>query len=115
MKYFPNAAEKDYPSMGVEDCNAWIGDVVASNDPDKTIICGFFRMEKSDKPLVYDYTYDDMKCVFAGEFTISDESGKQVTAKPGDILYFPAGSRITFATNSFGVGFFCGQRKVEPE
>lgn len=111
MKYFPNAAEQSYPSMAVEGCNAWLGDVVSSEDPDKTIISGFFRLEKSDEALVYDYTYDEMKCIFAGEFTISDESGKEVSAKPGDVFYFPKGSRITFQTDSYGVGFFCGQRR----
>jgi len=33
-----------------------------------------------------------------------------VTAKPEDLFYFPKGSAITFSTQDFGLGFFCGQR-----
>ncbi|SVC23197.1 uncharacterized protein METZ01_LOCUS276051, partial [marine metagenome] len=28
----------------------------------------------------------------------------------GDLLYFPKGTSITFSTDDFGLGFFCGQR-----
>ncbi|MFO7787579.1 MAG: cupin domain-containing protein [Halospina sp.] len=111
MTHFPGASERSFPSMEVEGCNAWLGDVAVSDDPDKTIVSGFFRMEKSDRPLVYDYTYDEMKCIFAGGFTITDETGQSVEARPGDVFYFPAGSQITFETDDFGVGFFCGQRR----
>ena len=43
---------------------------------------------------------------------ISDETGQKVRAGKGDVFYFPKGSRVTFETESFGVGFFVGQRKV---
>ena len=111
MKHFPQAQQQPQPSMEVDGCNAWLGDVAVSDDPDKTIVSGFFRLEKSDEPLVYDYSYDEMKCIVDGEFTITGDEGNSVAAKPGDVFYFPAGSQITFETDSFGVGFFCGQRK----
>ena len=34
----------------------------------------------------------------------------KVLAKAGDLLYFPKGTSITFSTDDFGLGFFCGQR-----
>ncbi|ROO26844.1 cupin domain-containing protein [Salinisphaera orenii] len=111
MKHYPKAVEGDFPSMGVAGCNAWLDDVAVSNDSDKTIVSGFFKLEKSDKPLVYDYTYDEMKCIFAGEFKITDGEGNTAAAKPGDVFYFPKGSQITFETESYGIGFFCGQRR----
>ena len=111
MKHYPNAINGDFDSMGPAGCNAWLGDVAVSNDPEKTIVSGFFHMKKSDEPLVYDYTYDEMKCIVDGGFTITDESGNSVAANKGDVFYFPAGTRITFETNDYGVGFFCGQRK----
>jgi hypothetical protein len=35
-----------------------------------------------------------------------------VHAVKGDVFYFPKGSKITFSSPTYGVGFFCGQRKV---
>ena len=51
-----------------------------------------------------------MKLIVDGSFIIEDETGQKVTAKTGDLLYFPEGSSITFSTPDFGIGFFCGQR-----
>ncbi|OJD15059.1 hypothetical protein AJ78_04653 [Emergomyces pasteurianus Ep9510] len=93
--------------------NAYLGDVFSSepNNPEKPISCGFYRLEKGT-PLVYTYTYDEMKIILEGEFEISDETGQKVKAMPGDVFYFPKGSTITFTTPSYGLGFFTGQRKV---
>jgi ethanolamine utilization protein EutQ (cupin superfamily) len=81
-----------------------------STDTEKTIAAGFFRLLKGT-PLVYSYTYDEMKIIIEGEFDISDECGNKVHAIPGDVLYFPKGSIITFETPTMGLGFFVGQRK----
>jgi ethanolamine utilization protein EutQ (cupin superfamily) len=105
-----NAQRMDLPSMNVADTNAFLADVHTSNDPEKPTTCGFFRMEKG-QTLVYRYTYDEMKLLVEGEMTISDETGQSVSVKPGDVLYFAKGSLITFESASYGVGFFCGQRK----
>ena len=51
-----------------------------------------------------------MKIVVDGEFQISDDTGKSVTATKGDVLFFPKGSKITFKTEKGALGFFCGQR-----
>jgi ethanolamine utilization protein EutQ (cupin superfamily) len=74
-------------------------------NPDKPISAGFYRLEKGT-PLVYEYTYDEMKIIIEGQFQISDETGQSVHAKPGDVFYFPKGSKITFTTESYGLGFF---------
>lgn len=47
-----------------------------------------------------------MKIVLEGEFEISDETGQKVTAKPGDVFYFPKGAKITFTTPSYGLAFY---------
>jgi len=60
---------------------------------------------------VYEYTYHEMKIIVDGEFEISDETGQKVKAVKGDVFYFPKGSKITFTTETFGLGFFVGQRK----
>jgi hypothetical protein len=69
--------------------------------------CGFYRLEKGT-PLVYTYTYDEMKIIVEGKFEIADETGQKVTATPGDVFYFPKGATITFTTDDYGLAFFVG-------
>ncbi|KAI9743795.1 MAG: hypothetical protein M1818_002529 [Claussenomyces sp. TS43310] len=118
--HFPSAATTFSPPLIAND-NAFLGDVASSGTsslkhlqpcPDDTapISAGFYRQEKGT-PLVYTYTYHEMKIVVDGEFDISDQNGQKVHAVRGDVLYFPKGSTITFTSPTFGLGFFCGQRK----
>jgi ethanolamine utilization protein EutQ (cupin superfamily) len=78
-------------------------------DPEKPITCGFYRLEPGT-PLVYTYTYDEMKIIVDGEFDISDETGQSVHAEKGDVFYFPKGAVITFKTEKGGLAFYTGQR-----
>lgn len=110
MSYIEQAIKTELPSMEKPGINAFLADVAVSKDPEKTIVGGFFRMEKSDEPLLYYYDYHEMKIIVEGEMIISDETGTTVEAKVGDVFYFPAGSTITFQSPSYGIGFFCGQR-----
>jgi ethanolamine utilization protein EutQ len=109
FQYKKQAIKDSQPSMNVAGVNAWLGDTFVSADEEKRICAGFFRLEKGNE-LVYDYDYEEMKVIVDGTFIISDETGQKVTATVGDVFYFPAGSRITFATPDYAVGFFCGQR-----
>lgn len=52
-----------------------------------------------------------MKIVLEGDYTITDATGQTTTAKPGDVVYFPKGSSITFSTKKGGLAFYVGQRK----
>lgn len=92
--------------------NHFLGDVASSqeNDAVAPISAGFYRLE-AGKPLVYEYTYHEMKIVVDGEIHVTDGTGQTVHATKGDVFYFPKGSVITFSTPNFGLGFFCGQRK----
>ena len=87
----------------------FLKDFSVSEDIEKPITSGLFRLEAGES-LEYTYTYHEMKLIVDGSFIIQDESGQKVTAKPGDLFYFPKGSAITFSTQDFGLGFFCGQR-----
>ncbi|KAF4624171.1 hypothetical protein G7Y89_g14003 [Cudoniella acicularis] len=68
--------------------NAFLGDIATSEplDPVSPISAGFYRLEKGT-PLVYEYTYHEMKIIVDGEFDISDETGKKVHAVKGDVFY----------------------------
>jgi len=109
MQIFKNAQNMELSSLNVEGVNAFLSDTVSSNDPDAPISCGFFRMEKGN-PLEYTYTYDEAKIIVDGEMTISEEGGESFHAVAGDVVYFDKGAKITFTSNSYGIGFFCGQR-----
>lgn len=69
--------------------------------------------ESPGTPLVYTYHYHEMKIILDGHFYISDETGQKVKATKGDVFYFPAGSKITFRTDDFGLAFYTGQRKKD--
>ncbi|OGM47989.1 hypothetical protein ABOM_002703 [Aspergillus bombycis] len=87
--------------------NAFLGDIFSSDkdNVEKPITAGFFRLEKGSS-LVHTYICDEMKLITEGEFQISDETGQTVIAKPGDVFYFPRGTKATYTTESYGVGFY---------
>ena len=109
MKFFSKITSNILPPMEDVDAAAYLEDLAVSEDLEKPITSGLFRLEKGCS-MTYLYTYHEMKFVVDGEFNISDETGKEVVATAGDLLYFPKGSTITFSTPDYGLGFFCGQR-----
>ncbi len=110
LKFFPDAQQMELSSMEEPGVAAFFEDIVGSGHPQSPISCGLFRIE-AGTPLVYTYDYDDIKIMLEGNINFSD--GKQeVTANPGDVLFFPNGSTITFSTDSSGLAFACGQRAV---
>ncbi|KAJ5143566.1 uncharacterized protein N7515_002353 [Penicillium bovifimosum] len=105
-------AQSTYKPPLIANENAFLGDVATSEkeNPNAPMSAGFYRLEKGT-PLVYTYTYDEMKIILEGSFGITDETGATVTATKGDVFYFPAGTTITFTTEDYGLAFFTGQRK----
>ncbi|KAJ9149925.1 hypothetical protein NKR23_g3981 [Pleurostoma richardsiae] len=108
---FPKAQTEFKPQL-LTSSNVFLEDMYSSEStsPDTAISSGLFRLEKGE-PLKYTYTYDEMKIILEGDFTIEDETGQKVTAGPGDHFFFPKGSVITFTTSNYGLAFYVGQRK----
>ncbi len=109
FKYYEQIKAQELPSMEIDNVQAFLKDFSVSEDSAKPITSGLFRL-KAGESLKYTYTYHEMKFIVDGNFTIEDETGQKVFAKAGDLLYFPKGTSITFSTDNFGLGFFCGQR-----
>ncbi|KAF2721214.1 hypothetical protein K431DRAFT_74399 [Polychaeton citri CBS 116435] len=111
LNYFAQAQKEFKPPL-IANENAFLGDVISSDKIDTTspISCGFYRLEKGT-PLVYEYTYHEMKIILEGSFDISDETGQKVHATKGDVFYFPKGAKITFTTEDYGLAFYTGARK----
>lgn len=110
LQFFPNAQQMELASMEEPNVAAYFEDIVSSAHPKAPISCGLFKIEEGN-PLVYTYDYDDVKMMLEGNITFSDGQ-QEVTAKPGDVLFFPNGSTITFSTDSSGLAFACGQREM---
>ncbi|KAK0288203.1 hypothetical protein LTR91_017099 [Friedmanniomyces endolithicus] len=110
FSYFKQQQQTFKPPLLANE-NAFLGDIASSakNNPEKPVSCGLYRLEKGT-PLVYEYTYDEMKIILEGHFDISDETGNKVHAEKGDVFYFPKGSKITFTTEDYGLAFYTGQR-----
>ncbi|OJI80293.1 hypothetical protein ASPTUDRAFT_129754 [Aspergillus tubingensis CBS 134.48] len=106
FKHHPRSQQTYEPPL-IANENAFLGDVDSSDsyNPEKPISAGFYRLEKGT-PLVYEYTFDEMKIILEGKFEISDETGQKVEAFPGDVFHFPKGSKVTFTTPSYGLAFF---------
>ena len=111
MKHHAQAQSSFKPPLLAND-NAYLGDLFSSDqtNPEAPMSAGLYRLEKGT-PLVYTYTYDEMKIILEGDYTISDATGQEVQAKPGDVFFFPKGATITFTTSNYGLAFYCGQRK----
>lgn len=110
MKHFPGAQHEKIESMGLEGIQAFLKDVVSSSHATAPITAGFFRMEAGN-PLEYTYSYDECKLMLEGEMTIAPEGGEAVTLKPGDMVFFDAGTKAVFSSATSGTVFYVGQRK----
>ncbi|KAK7739717.1 hypothetical protein SLS53_005687 [Cytospora paraplurivora] len=111
FSFYKNVVQEFKPKLLAEP-NVYLEDVFSSDEtnPEKPISSGLFRLEKG-QPLVYTYTYDELKIILEGHFILEDETGQKVKAVPGDHIYFPKGVKITFTTEDYGLAFFVGQRK----
>ena len=110
MKYFSGAQGKDIKSLGIEGINAFLEDVVSSDNAAAPITAGFFRIEAGN-PLEYTYSYDECKIMLEGEMTITEEQGETINLKPGDVVYFDSGTKVVFSSATSGTAFYVGQRK----
>ncbi len=110
LQIFKNVQKSPIASMNEPGVNAYFEDIVGTNNSVSPISCGMFKIEKGN-PLVYTYDYDDAKMILEGHIYFSDGK-KKVKGEPGDVLFFPKGSTITFSTDSTGLAFACGQRKL---
>jgi len=110
MQYIQDAKDLKIRQLDGDNKNAFLEDIVTSGDKKTPISCGLFRMEKG-APLTYTYEYPEAKVILEGQMTISD--GKTtVSAEPGDVLFFPVNSTITFSSKNYGLGFTCGLRSL---
>ena len=71
---------------------------VITHEHGSPMAAGFMTLHKGSFPWTLDY--DEIEYVIEGELHIGAESGTQI-GLPGDVLYVPKGSKITFGTPSW--------------
>ena len=69
FKHYPQISKEDIPSINIENVNAYLRDFSISDDKEKPITSGLFRL-KAGESLKYTYTYHEMKFIVDGSFTI---------------------------------------------
>jgi ethanolamine utilization protein EutQ len=74
-----------------------VADVVTSEDG-SPVAAGFMTLTRGCFP--WTLTYDEIEYVIEGELDIGTASGT-VRGRPGDVLYVPKGTEITFGTPSW--------------
>lgn len=107
---FKNAPVDFKPKLLANE-NAYLEDIFTSEEvnPEKPLSSGLFRLEPGT-PLKYTYTYDEMKIILEGDFTMVDETGQTAKATKGDHFFFPKGVTVTFTSEAGGLAFYVGQR-----
>lgn len=107
-KDLPKMPQDEYPGT-----DGYIADTYVN--PDDSVMCsGFFELNHADEPLLYEYTYDEMKVVLEGEFLLENaDTGQKAVAKAKDAIFFPKGSRILFSTPDRALAFYAGHRNAD--
>jgi len=62
FKHYPQISKEDIPSMNIENVNAYLRDFSISDDKEKPMTSGLFRL-KAGESLKYTYTYHEMKFI----------------------------------------------------
>jgi ethanolamine utilization protein EutQ len=103
-------AWKGLPAMTEYAGDGYIRDVY--ENPEGSAMCsGYFELNHTDEPLLYEYEYDEMKVVLEGEFHLLDkETGQESVARAKDAIFFPKGSKIYFSTPNHALAFYTGHR-----
>ena len=78
MKYYEQIKNHEIPRMDTGEVPAFLVDIVISEDTEKPITSGLFRLEKGES-LTYTYTYHEMKLIVDGTLIIEDETGQKKT------------------------------------
>lgn len=108
-----SGAYEDMPAMNIGNTLGFIKDTY--ENPEGTPMCsGFFELKHTDEPMLYEYTYDEMKVVLEGEFTLENkDTGQIIVAKKHDAIFFPKGSNIWFSTPDYALAFYTGYRNAD--
>jgi ethanolamine utilization protein EutQ (cupin superfamily) len=76
----------------VGDGEIFVSDIVdQANEPEAKMTVGFARVGAGEE-LEISFPYDEVLIVTKGAYTVRTEEGEEITARPGEVIYLPAGS-----------------------
>jgi len=76
FKHYPQISKEDIPSMKIENVNAFLRDFSISDDKEKPMTSGLFRL-KAGESLKYTYTYLEMKFIVDGSLQLKMKLDKK--------------------------------------
>jgi ethanolamine utilization protein EutQ (cupin superfamily) len=89
--------------------SSYLRDMLVSKVNGSGMTGGLYKL--LDGPaLDYTYEYEEFKYIVSGQFDLTDGTGQQVTAKAGDLIYFPKNTFVHFTSPDYALGFYVGQR-----
>ena len=87
--------------LSVEDVETWsqvgdgeifVSDVIDQpRAPEAKMTVGFARVGKGEE-LEISFPYDEVLVLISGAYTVRTETGEEMTARAGEVIYLPAGS-----------------------
>lgn len=114
LVHYPQITSRELPKMMDDDeqknSQSYFQDIAESPVEGKEMVSGLYQL-RAGNAMKYTYTYEEMKFIAEGVFHLEDGTGQKVVAKAGDLMYFPKGCQVTFATPHYALGCFTGQRK----
>jgi uncharacterized cupin superfamily protein len=106
---YPSIITKQLTDLKIADTVAFLDDLGSSGHKNAPITSGLFRMGAGEA-LPYNYEFSEYKLLLEGEMTVTDDKGETYELKPGDMVFFPSGSRVKFSSRSSGLAFYVAQR-----
>ncbi|MFC5521670.1 cupin domain-containing protein [Polaromonas jejuensis] len=107
---FQGATRQQLTDLKIPDTVAFGDDLGASSKEGAPITAGLFRIGKGQS-MPYSYDFDEFKLVLEGEITVKDQANGQVyELKAGDVIQFPAGTKVSYSSHSSGLAFYVAQR-----
>jgi ethanolamine utilization protein EutQ (cupin superfamily) len=91
---------------------SYLKDLLVSPVKGRELAGGLYELGKGPA-LDYTYEYEEFKYIISGVFELTDGTGKFVTARGGDLMYFPIGCAVHFTSPSEALGFYVGQRAAD--
>ena len=93
FKHYKQIKTQELPSMNIDNVAAFLKDFAISDDSEKPITSGLFRL-KAGESLKYTYTYHEMKFIVDGSFIIEDEAGQKVLYLFDDPIELSIGKKV---------------------
>lgn len=70
-----------------------VSDIVdQGSEPDAKMTVGYARVGHGEE-LEISFPYDEVLILTKGTYTVRTEDGEELTARPGEVIYLPAGSK----------------------